>query len=71
MHLIGYISAMTVAFFIGVNSGKTVDSNVPEIEPLPGNYFVEEIIGKKYCTDKWGNTILATRIRSAKTTITE
>lgn len=70
MHLFFAILAIVVAYHAGVSIGKGSQPDVV-VEHLPPNFYSEEIVATKYCTDKWGNTIVATRTRSGKTTVTD
>ncbi len=71
MHAYGYIFAVLISFVLGVSLGREADADKTVVAPLPANFYSEENIAKKYCTDKWGNTIQAVTIRSGKTTITK
>lgn len=68
MRILAFLAMLFVAYQFGKVSGTRV---VIKSDPLPGNFYAEEIHAERFCTDKWGNTILATRIRSGKTTITD
>lgn len=70
MHVFIALVAIFIAYHTGVSIGKDSKPDVV-VEHLPPNFFSEKTVATKYCTDKWGNTIVSSRTISGRTTVTE